>query len=411
MNFQTHIYPPIADPNCYGLKTFSRALNIISKQENEIIIKMLSWASTRMRALIAGHSGLNKINLLNKLSETAKARTGKEVFALDFDSMLSRGMPYFLDSYMEKQRERWYSEFARILDELRESGAEHALIGMHLTYFRHNSYWSLVDLNMLKELKVNMLITLIDDAYSVWSRIVQRESRERHGVYMRLRDVFIWRTVETMMGDTIATALGVPHYVVAIKHPIDTFYKLIFTNYPKAYLSHPITHVRRNREAVQEIMGFAKKLREVATVFEPTTIDESIISNVTITKEMRWPTETDLDQYPIELKKEEVEEVTARNPITKRDLIQDQIMKRDYRYIQQSDMVVAYRPNYGGTLSKGVLSEVNLAVHLGKPVYVHWSNEDGNAAENPFEYVHEYFYDVEELIKFLSERINTRQLT
>jgi len=44
-------------------------------------------------------------------------------------------------------------------------------------------------------------------------------------------------------------------------------------------------------------------------------------------------------------------------------------------------------------------------------VYVHWSNEDGNAAENPFEYVHEYFYDVEELIKFLSERINTRQLT
>jgi hypothetical protein len=177
MNFQTHIYPPIADPNCYGLKTFSRALNIISKQENEIIIKMLSWASTRMRALIAGHSGLNKINLLNKLSETAKARTGKEVFALDFDSMLSRGMPYFLDSYMEKQRERWYSEFARVLDELRESGAEHALIGMHLTYFRHNSYWSLVDLNMLKELKVNMLITLIDDAYSVWSRIVQRESR------------------------------------------------------------------------------------------------------------------------------------------------------------------------------------------------------------------------------------------
>ncbi|GGP21438.1 hypothetical protein GCM10007981_13260 [Thermocladium modestius] len=360
-----------------------------------------------MRALIAGHSGLNKVGLLNKLREEAEERTGGKVYAVDFDSTLSRGMPYFLDSYMEKQRERWYAEFGRLLDELGGSGAQHALIGMHLTYFRHNSYWSLVDVNMLKELKLNALITLIDDAYSVWSRIVQREARERHGVYMRLRDVFIWRTVETMMGDAIATALGVPHYVVAIKHPVDTFYKLLFTDLPKAYLSHPITHVRSNGKAVEEIMQFAKRLRGVAAVFEPTTIDEAIIGNVVIRKELRWPTEVDLDQYPIELNKEEVEEVTAKNPITKRDLIQDQIMKRDYRYIQQSDMVVAYRPRYGGVLSRGVLSEVNLAVHLGKPVYVYWSNDDGNAAENPFEYVHEYFYDVDELMAFLSSKSST----
>ncbi len=50
---------------------------------------------------------------------------------------------------------------------------------------------------------------------------------------------------------------------------------------------------------------------------------------------------------------------------------------------------------------------MNLAVHLGKPVYVYWSNDDGNAAENPFEYVHEYFYDVDELMAFLSSKSST----
>jgi len=118
--------------------------------------------------------------------------------------------------------------------------------------------------------------------------------------------------------------------------------------------------------------------------------------------------DNDDSEYPIELREDEVMEVTARNPVTRRSLIQDQIMRRDFRYIEQSDMVIAYRPRYGGTLSRGVFSEVTIAVNMGKPVYVYWPPEDGDIAENPFEYVHEYFSDAEELLGFLRSQVSTQ---
>lgn len=362
---------------------------------------------------MAGHSGLDKQRWLKRLVEYSRSSGIDGVYAVDFDSMLTKSMPYFLDSYLDKQRNEWYRVLGNIMDKVDKESPRHIIVSMHLTYFRHNTYWSLVDANALKGLKFDMMITLIDDAYSVWSRITSRESRERHGVYVRLRDIFIWRSVEIMMADTIATALGIRNYVVAIKHPISTFHKLIFTKLPKAYLSHPISHVRDNKAAVAEIMEFARRLRDLVVLFEPTTIDEAIIErkwvkdgSTIIGRDDRWPVEYDEDEYPIMLNKDEVNEVVARNPVTKRSLIQDQIMKRDFRYIEQSDMVIAYRPNYGGSLSKGVYSEVTVAVHMGKPVYVLWPREDGDVAENPFEYVHEYFSNVEELVNFLKRRVS-----
>ena len=365
-----------------------------------------------VRVLVAGHSGLDKQRWLARLVNYAKSKGINDIWARDFDSMLSMTMPYFLDSFLERQRNRWFEVAAKILSEIESSGAEHAIVSMHLTYFRHNNYWSLIDINTLREFKFDMVITLIDDAYSVWKRIIDRESRERHGVYVRLRDVFIWRTIELMMADTVASALGIRNYMVAVKHPIETFYNLIFTNKPKIYLSHPISNVRGDEKAVSEINNFIRLIKDVSTVFEPTTIDEAIIEAVcrggqgcVIDRHHRWPLidYDDSQEYPIKLNMDEVNEVIARNPITKRNLIQDQIMRRDFRYIEQSDMVVAYRPKYRGMLSSGVLSEVTIAVQLGKPVYVYWPEEDGNMAENPFEYVHEYFSNIDELLKVLGD--------
>ncbi len=367
-----------------------------------------------VRVLVAGHSGLDKHRWINAISSYANGKVGR-VMALDFDSMLSNSMPYFLDSYLEKQRNKWYETVNQLLNRIDKEQPEHVIVSMHLTYFRHNTYWSLIDANALREFKFDMIVTLIDDAYSVWHRISNRESRERHGVYIRLRDVFVWRTVEIMMADMLATVLGIRNYVVAIKHPVETFFKLMFTKLPKAYLSHPISHVRDNGKAISEINEFARRLRGIVVLFEPTTIDELIIERnwtngrrTIIDRGDRWPVDNDDSEYPIKLREDEVMEVITRNPVTKRSLIQDQVMRRDFRYIEQSDMVIAYRPKYGGTLSMGVSSEVTIAVNMGKPVYVYWPPEDGDIANNPFEYVHEYFSDVEELLGFLRRQVSAQ---
>jgi hypothetical protein len=69
-----------------------------------------------------------------------------------------------------------------------------------------------------------------------------------------------------------------------------------------------------------------------------------------------------------------------------RDL--DNIIRyKDYRYIQQSDAVVAYRPFMGKTLSRGMFAEINYALNTAhKRVFIHWPEEDWEPGiESPFD--------------------------
>jgi len=99
---------------------------------------------------------LDKHRWINAISSYANGKVGR-VMALDFDSMLSNSMPYFLDSYLEKQRNKWYETVNQLLNRIDREQPEHVIVSMHLTYFRHNTYWSLIDANALKEFKFDMV--------------------------------------------------------------------------------------------------------------------------------------------------------------------------------------------------------------------------------------------------------------
>ena len=84
---------------------------------------------------------------------------------------------------------------------------------------------------------------------------------------------------------------------------------------------------------------------------------------------------------------------------TSKDDILDQVVVRDYKLIDQSDMIVVYYPVT--TLSAGVLSEINYSFTHNKEVYAIFPQED----ISPFfsYYTTKVFKSVEEFISYLEE--------
>jgi adenylate kinase len=158
---------------------------------------------------------------------------------------------------------------AKAIGRTEEEAAEHALLFMNLPYFRKSRFFPAVDIAVLRALKPDMLLTLIEEAHVIWRR-TQREEREKTGARPRPKDVFAWRTASILIGDTVAKALGVPNMVVAVKHPVRTIYGIALRGArPRLYLSFPITPVRDDPEARREIDKFRAVMHGRFYAFDP----------------------------------------------------------------------------------------------------------------------------------------------
>ena len=335
-----------------------------------------------VRIIFAGHTVLDKRRLVEQIAKECiphdlpknlnDTRVMEVIRVVDVEEKILQitGKDHItpiLDSFFPRIAEdRWREAFHQILADI--DGVKDVFLLMHLTYYRSGRWLSLFDIDALKTFKPDLIITLTDDVFHVWYRILKREERRYTGSYFKLSEILSWRMVELLIADLVAKMLNIRNVYIAAKHPISTFFKLIKTDLPIVYHCHPISRARDAQNIVGEVNDFRKRLEEISVVLEPTTIDEKILENIKnrgyiVEKADRWPIETDIDElYPIELKQAEVEEIITPSPTTHLNYIDHQIRYRDYRYIDQSDMVVAYRPFYGRQLHVGVWSEIHYAI-------------------------------------------------
>ena len=287
-----------------------------------------------------------------------------------------------------------------MISESERDPSEHTFVTVHATYFRRTRFFSVASLNLLHEFNPDIIITLIDDAYECWHRIQERERLQPRGTNLRLRDIFLWRTVEIMTGDLLSHGLGVQNYVVAVKHPAKMVRRLILEpGIKRIYSSFPISSTRDHVDRRKNVDDFRKSLHERFTVFDPLTIDERVLvtaldgmkegeDNVNIALELRWPPwfneglealATPYDSnYPLSIPVDQmIESVTD---------IDRQIEARDYRLIDSVVAVAAYRPSFNKHHSRGVSSELLYAAQtVGISVHLTWDeNLDGVYADSPF---------------------------
>ncbi|MEZ0248178.1 MAG: hypothetical protein ABWJ97_02790 [Thermoproteus sp.] len=365
-----------------------------------------------MRALFLGPTGVNMREAVSAVARHFYRLKGLPEDPQDKEARRTLAV-YFLEDFLRAkvdwvaflssddykwQEEEWRAAFGRMSRRIADEGAEHVLVGMNLPYFNRSRFFPAFDLSPFRELKPDVVVTFIEEEHVMWRRVQMREERGRRtGAEFRLKDIVAWRNTTILLADIISRELGVDNYVVAVKHPTSTFYRLLFDRWAlKVYLSFPITAVRGDERARAEIDSYRSAMHNRFVAFDPLMVDERALRTalarsggdvVEVRAEDVWNVPRGLEPacgdeeglYPVRIPREQVEEVL-------RDL--DNIIRyKDYRYIQQSDAVAAYRPFMGRTLSRGMFAEINYALNTAhKRVFIYWPKEDWEPGmESPFD--------------------------
>jgi len=410
-----------------------------------------------MRVIFTGQTGTKKKEVLKALKreilkhhpEYPQDLDSSDLRRFIADYNVENGFrPTTLISWLEtsNQREKeriWRNSLKEILEQEEKENPYHSFLTLHLTFQRKSRFFSPLSwegtLELIKQFKPDYCVTLIDDIYSIWSRIAP-------GSYLRLREIMTWRNIETLMTDILAKYVTpqdqkteIYRYpykrspVVSIKHPPEMLYKLLFEPKTlKIYTAFPITRTRDDPKKRAEIDNFRKALHKNFVVFDPLTIDElplekllrehqsqhpkTNLANTFLDLEAtyRWPLLKPVlyseNHYPIkQLKGLEIFEVVSKER-GKRSEVERSIQLRDFRLIDQADYMVVYRPQYKtGEPSGGVTSETVYALNnaLREVHFIHNFAEDGDI-KGPFSIEMAYCY---EKIKSLIEELKKREIS
>lgn len=308
----------------------------------------------------------------------------------------------------------WGIAFDRILTEVNAVIAGNPettiFINLHCCYFHNKTqeYIALMNIESVRKLNPKLIVTLIDDVYEIYYRLTKiggiyhGSNTTKTEMILRHLRLLDWRSKETMMSRFLAKQLNCKNYLLAVKHSYQTLYNLVIENKTTMYLSHPISEVRRLEKAgrkqdadliMNEISHISTELSFHFTTFLPTTIDEFRISS-NIIKEggaekrefhphltPRWEADKYLSQNEIlyinsnfsdvnELWQATIPEKTDYeiNQLLAAlaDVITDQVTTRDYTLVEQSDLIVLYRPIFNGNASRGVQEEFHYYTALQK---------------------------------------------
>ena len=155
------------------------------------------------------------------------------------------------------------------------------------------------------------------------------------------------------------------------KPTVETLYRLMFEKQlKKVYVSFPMSHVMDLPGILDEIDQFKATLDEHFITFDPGDVDEFILHKMALDaiQEGRHTVAVDTVGGPMQLKTQDIAQISG-------DIL-GQIYARDFKMIDQSDMIISLvpeLPNGKPALSSGVERELHHAFEGGKEVYVVWN--------------------------------------
>ena len=247
---------------------------------------------------------------------------------------------------------------------------KHVVVNTHATFRWKHGLFAAFDFDQIKAFKADLYVTLLDNVDAVHQRMLRD-----HEIDHSLKDVMVWREEELLATEILANVLkGHGHFFMLSRGRkrlnTQTLYRLIFEpKRKKLYLSFPMSHVMDLPETLAEIEKFKQTMAAHFTCFDPSEVDEFALhtSAVRAIQEGRATIEVEGPEGPLSLKTTDVAQISG-------DIL-GQIYARDFKMIDQSDMIVSLVPELPGgkpALSSGVERELHHAFEGGKEVYVIW---------------------------------------
>lgn len=286
--------------------------------------------------------------------------TGARIQRLDIREYLGDSTHVLLMRTQKKQREAVTAAIGRMSGRLPD--ADLNIISLHACHQCKSMPVFPCTSEAVKGLDPAICITLIDDVYSCRKRL-------EHGGYpYRYHQLLHWRQTECSIADLIAEASSIENVYLAAKHPSMMVYRLLFEpKRPRLYSASQITNVRDDPKAQKGVEANRRRIHKQFVVFDPLTVDDRILVNSLPVDETeaesfqvgidaRWPSDLsdigphyeslvpeDPNLFPLTVEVKEAEELNRPDQMSSpMSTIDAQITQRDYRYIDQADVMAAY---------------------------------------------------------------------
>ena len=356
-----------------------------------------------MRAIVTGQVGVDKGPYLEEVKKLAsEAGHDLEVFhvgkmmydeAPDVPAGRILNLPI---SRLNTLRRAVFKEILRLSEK-----HDHVIVNTHATFRWRHGLFAAFDYDQIKAFNADLYVTMLDNAESVHQRL-----NKDHDIDHTLKDIMVWREEENLATEIIANVLrGYGHnYILSRGRTVPTtktLYRMMFEpKTKKVYPSFPMSHVMDLPDTLAEINAFRAVLAEHFIAFDPADVDEFVL-HMQATKALEDGHDT-----------VEVEAAEGKTTFKTSEVIQisgdimGQIYSRDFKMVDQSDMIVSLvpeLPNGKPGLSSGVERELHHAWEGGKEVYVVW-NCRGTPSPFISETATKVFRSVREAVEFFKTK-------
>jgi adenylate kinase len=356
-----------------------------------------------VRVLVTGQVGLDKKPFLEQVVELAKSN-GRDVRLFNVGELMYAEAPDIVPGrILDLPRQRLTALRRSVFKDVIRVAATGAnvIVNTHATFRWKHGLFHAYDHHQLREFDADLYITIVDNVDAVHERL-EREHEIRH----TLKDILVWREEEIVVTEAMAEAIaghGASLVMSRGNAPIaaQSLYRLMFEpGRKRVYPSFPMTHVLDEPLILAEIERFRDVLADHFTAFDPGDLDEKQLLNEAgeATKRGEDSITINVNDRPVTIAVSEITQV-ARD-------IDAQIYARDFKLIEQSDMIVSYipaRPDGSAVLSSGVERELQHAFESTREVYVVWRPD-----REPSPFVSEtataVFRSMEELFKHFQKR-------
>jgi adenylate kinase len=335
-----------------------------------------------MRAVITGQVGVDKKPYLRAIQKLAGERGDTiEVFNVG-DLMYAEASDVkpgrILDLPLSRLASLRRSAFKDIIGQV--SPAEqhpNIIVNTHATFRWRHGLFAACDFDLLKRLQPDMFICLVDNVEVVHARL-----HAEHVLDATLKDCMVWREEEILATELMAQAIGCTNgfYILSRgrqSDTVETALRLVTRrDMRKVYPSFPMSHVVDMPEVLAEIDQFRAELSRHFITFDPGDVDEKLLLERAIAAARDGKDFITVEAHSFGGRKGSPEiRLPVREVLDIAGDVDGQIYMRDFRLIDQSDMIVSLVPELPGGipgLSSGVERELQHAFEHAKEVYVVW---------------------------------------
>ncbi len=333
-----------------------------------------------MRAIVTGQVGMDKKAYLGETVDFAGGQgesiaiynVGDQMYAEARDIRPGR----ILDLPWSRLTSLRRAAFKDIIADARERPK--LIVNTHATFRWRHGLFSAFDFDQIAELKPDLFVCLVDNI-----EVVHHRLHRDHDIDATLKDCMVWREEEILATEMVAQAERRPFYILSRgRHQSTavTLFRLICRpGMRKVYPSFPMSHVVDMPEVLEEIDAFRAELAKHFITFDPGDVDEKLLLERATAAASAGNVDKFLEVIPHSFAgSKSVAEpirVRVREVLDIAGDIDGQIYMRDFKLIDQSDMIVSLIPELPGGvpgLSSGVERELQHAFEHTKEVYVVW---------------------------------------